>query len=563
MPGNQNSSIGLDITVQGEKKFKASLGEINAALRVNNAELEQVKAAYDGNENSIDALTAKYDVLDRTLLTQKERVEALEDSLEKTGKRYGETDQRTLRLRESLIKAQTQMSKTEKELEDVSEALKNADQETEKLSLSLDDIASAAGIDLPPALSSLTEKLGGASGACLALVGSLGAVVTGLVSASMSTAQTAKDLQVMSQTTGLTVEQLQELSYASAALGIEEDEAQDKMKDLTSAMRDARDGSEDMQGAFKRLGVEVTDRSGELKSAGDVFFEVVDALGSVQNATERDALAMQIFGEEAQKLNPLIDAGKETLQRYSEEANKLGYVMDTEAVEKFSELDTQMQKLSKQSEALKNSFAVVLLPILTKLFEAISAIPTPVLQTLVVLATVIATIVAVVKVIKELNDTAGAIKGFFDTFDKSALKTTAIILGVVAGLIALAALIAVIIGKSSEVEKTMNSIGNSVGSLTGSVDQVQNNYKNVPRYARGTTFHPGGMALVGEEGPELVALPTGSRVYTASQSRGMMQGSVSNTYYVTIDAKSVKEFDDIVRIANQKKSSIRQGNVKK
>ena len=563
MPGNQNSSVGLDITVQGEKKFKASLGEINAALRVNNAELEQVKAAYDGNENSIDALTAKYDVLDRTLLTQKERVEALEDSLEKTGKRYGETDQRTLRLRESLIKAQTQMSKTEKELEDVSEALKNTDQETEKLSLSLDDIASAAGIELPPALSSLTEKLGGASGACLALVGGLGAVVTGLVSASMSTAQTAKDLQVMSQTTGLTVEQLQELSYASAALGIEEDEVQDKMKDLTSAMREARDGSEDAQQAFERLGVSITDRNGELRNAGDVFFDVVDSLGRIENATERDALAMQIFGEEAQKLNPIIEAGSGTINALAQEANNLGYVMDGNTVESFSELDTAFEKFQKQADAVKNSFASALLPVLIALFNAISSIPAPVLQTMVVLVGMVTTVLTVVKAIKEMSSTVSSVKSFFDTFDKSSLKTTAIILGVVAGLIALAALITVIIGKSSEVEKTMNSIGDSVGSLTGSVEQVQNNYKNVPRYARGTTFHPGGMALVGEEGPELVALPTGSRVYTASQSRGMMQGAVNNTYYVTIDAKSVKEFDDIVRIANQKKSSIRQGNVKK
>ena len=563
MPGNQNRSVGLDISVKGEKEFKASLSEISAALRVNNAELEQVKAAYDGNENSIDALTAKYDVLDRTLLTQKERVEALEDSLEKTGKRYGETDQRTLRLRESLIKAQTQMTKTEKELEDVSEALKNTDQETEKLSLSLDDIASAAGIELPPALSSLTEKLGGASGACLALVGSLGAVVTGLVSASMSTAQTAKDLQVMSQTTGLTVEQLQELSYASAALGIEEDEVQDKMKDLTSAMREARDGSEDAQQAFEKLGVSITERNGELRNAGDVFFDVVDSLGRIENATERDALAMQIFGEEAQKLNPIIEAGSGTINALAQEANNLGYVMDGNTVESFSELDTAFEKFQKQADAVKNSFASALLPVLTALFNAISSIPAPVLQTMVVLVGMVTTVLTVVKAIKEMSSTVSSVKSFFDTFDKSSLKTTAIVLGAVAALIALAAIIAVIIGKSGEIESAMKSVSTSVGNIQSSVTDVQTNYRNVPRYARGTSFHPGGRAVVGEEGPELVDLPAGTRVYNARQTSRLLSGGETNIYYITIDAKSVEEFDDIVRIANQKKSSIRQGNVKK
>jgi hypothetical protein len=35
----------------------------------------------------------------------------------------------------------------------------------------------------------------------------------------------------------------------------------------------------------------------------------------------------------------------------------------------------------------------------------------------------------------------------------------------------------------------------------------------VPGYAGGTSFHPGGLAMVGERGPELVNLPRGSRVY--------------------------------------------------
>lgn len=557
----KNRPVGIDITVQGERSFRASLSEINAALRVNNAELEAVKEAYKGNEDGIDGLTAKQDALNRSINTQKERLGVLEDALEKTSEKYGDADTRTLRMRESLIKAQTQLQKTQRELDDTSEKLEDSNKNTEKLSSTLGELADAAGVNLPQALQSMTTEIDSASKAGAVLVGVLAGIVTGLASATISTAENAKELKTLSQQTGLTVEQLQELEYTSAALGIEEDEVQDKMKDLTSAMRDARDGSEDMQNAFERLGVSVTERNGELRSAGDVFYEVIDALGGIKNATERDAVAMQIFGEEAQKLNPLIYAGQEDLRQYAEEANNLGYVMDTKTVDKFSELQTEMEKLSKQSEALKNSFAVALLPILTELFEAISAIPTPVLQTLVVLAGVVATIVSVVKVIKELNDTAKSVKNFFSAFDTSALKTTAIVLGVVAALIALATIIAVIIGKKNELESSLNTVGDTIGSLTGTVNQVQSNYSSVPRYARGTSYHPGGMALVGEEGPELVALPAGSRVYSNAQTQGMTGGSV-NTYYVTIDAKSVKDFDDIVRIANQKKSSIRQGFVK-
>ena len=46
----------------------------------------------------------------------------------------------------------------------------------------------------------------------------------------------------------------------------------------------------------------------------------------------------------------------------------------------------------------------------------------------------------------------------------------------------------------------------------------------VPGYATGTNFAPGGMALVGEEGPELVDLPRGSRVSPAGKTREMLKG---------------------------------------
>lgn len=43
-------------------------------------------------------------------------------------------------------------------------------------------------------------------------------------------------------------------------------------------------------------------------------------------------------------------------------------------------------------------------------------------------------------------------------------------------------------------------------------------------YAGGTDFHPGGMALVGEEGPEIVWLPRGAAVSSSSATRGIMSG---------------------------------------
>lgn len=70
---------------------------------------------------------------------------------------------------------------------------------------------------------------------------------------------------------------------------------------------------------------------------------------------------------------------------------------------------------------------------------------------------------------------------------------------------------------------------------------------NSVQYAGGTDFHPGGIAMVGEKGPEIVSLPRGSKVYTADETKQMITGvggsphtpntttasSIVNNWYVT------------------------------
>lgn len=49
--------------------------------------------------------------------------------------------------------------------------------------------------------------------------------------------------------------------------------------------------------------------------------------------------------------------------------------------------------------------------------------------------------------------------------------------------------------------------------------------KKRSHFASGTSYAPGGLAWVGERGPELIDLPKGSKVYTNQQSMAMMGGS--------------------------------------
>lgn len=62
-----------------------------------------------------------------------------------------------------------------------------------------------------------------------------------------------------------------------------------------------------------------------------------------------------------------------------------------------------------------------------------------------------------------------------------------------------------------------------IGGVTGAqLAILGSNPPKMPAFATGTNFAPGGMALVGEQGPEIVNLPRGASVATNAESRGMM-----------------------------------------
>lgn len=66
---------------------------------------------------------------------------------------------------------------------------------------------------------------------------------------------------------------------------------------------------------------------------------------------------------------------------------------------------------------------------------------------------------------------------------------------------------------------------------------IANNLKGVGNNATGTQYWRGGRTWVGEHGPEVVDLPSGSKVYSNSKSRGMLGGG--NTINITVNGANM------------------------
>ena len=65
--------FGLKIGLEGEKEFKKALGEINQTFKVLGSEMKVVQSQFGKNDDSVQALTARNQVLNKEIEAQKQK----------------------------------------------------------------------------------------------------------------------------------------------------------------------------------------------------------------------------------------------------------------------------------------------------------------------------------------------------------------------------------------------------------------------------------------------------------------------------------------------------------
>ena len=554
------TTIGASLRLDGEKEFRKALNEINNGLKVTASELALVTAKYSDNATSVKALTERGEVLERRLYSQQEKVEKLREALAASAQKYGEADSRTMKWQQSLNLAEAELIQVDEELKKNSEALEEAKKNMEKYGLSADevadksqglggvisDLADKLGINLPAGADKAIKALDDTKVSTLILVGAVAGLVKGFADTTIQTAKTADEILTLSAKTGLATDTIQKMNYASELLDVSTETITGSMTKMIRNMENARKGTGDAAEAFRKLHLRVTDSNGQLKNSEQMFYEVIDALGKVRNETERDALAMQIFGRSAQELNPLIEAGSDALKELGDEAERMGYTMSEDTLSSFGDLSDAMERFKNQTQTFKQSIAMVMLPVLTSLFETLNKIDPEVIKTVAIIGSIAVVAITVVRGIKSITDT-------FKAFDIATLKTTAIIMGVVVALIALVAVISALVGKGGEVERTMASIGKGIGQMQGAVSGAQN---RMPQYTYVHGSHADGLDYVPYDG-YIAELHRGERVLTAEEARR----GTGDTIILNVNMSEVDEVYKLVEVVKQAKQKSRAGRV--
>ena len=347
-------NISTKFTLSGEKEYKQALSEIGNGMRVLDSEMRKVQSAYAKNADSVESLAAQNDVLERKISSQTEKIEYLKAALQQSAEKYGESDKRTMQWQTSLNNAEAELNNLNNKLDENKEKIEESGKETGNLGDVVSGLTEKFGIKLPEGMQKSMNSMGSLNASSVKFAGGFAAVALGIakaekavVSMMKESAAFADNIITLSMQTGQTTEQLQEFSYATELIDVSVDTLQGSLTKLTNNMQDTINGTGNAKASFEALGISVTDADGNMRSANDVFYETIDALGDVKNETERDAMAMDIFGRSAQDLNPLIIQGSETLKAYAQEAHNVGYVLDDEALSALGAVDDAYQRLQK------------------------------------------------------------------------------------------------------------------------------------------------------------------------------------------------------------------------
>ncbi|MCI8838134.1 MAG: hypothetical protein HFG74_08745 [Hungatella sp.] len=560
--------LGLDYS-----EFSGGIAECNRKMGLLDAEMrlaqEQAKGYGDETEKlrvKQEFLTQKIELQKKVVKQQAEEYNRAMGSAKKNEKQVDALDKALLNSRTTLQKLENeykdnnrQLEELEKNTRDAGDAVKEAEKEHRSFGDKIRDVAEFIGVSANPAIETLAEKFDSIDERAGEAVLTVGTLITTLGGLTLKVAEQAKEITNTSQTMGMTTDQYQVWDYILKSVGYDAESASGDLAALAEKAKDAAEGGNDSAETFRMLGISVKDSQGHLKSQNKLFTELVGALMSMEDKTKRNAIASDLLSTTGEKLVPVLNMTKQEFQDLAKQAYETGNVMSEDTLNGFSDLNAAMTEFDGVTQGLASSFAVALLPMLTALFEAVSSIPTPVLQMIITIAGIVVTLVSVTKAI---DSTVGTFSKFTDMLggvDMKAAKTAGIIFGVVAALIALGAIISVIAGKGDDLNRTMDSVSSSVGKLNQNMQSQYQSGKSTSYHAKGTDYFEGGETWVGEEGPEKVILPRGSRILSNRESAG---GGDAYYFNVTISAKDVKEFNDVVRMAKEEKVAYRTGRVR-
>ena len=348
---------GITIEFAGDTtKLDKALRQIKNSTKDIDKELRDVNKALKFNPTSVELWRQKQDLLKQKIKETENNLKELKSiQAQMDAKGVDKNSEAYRRVQREIIEAESKLKTFNAELRKVGQVNLRAMSEQFK--------------DMGNKLTAAGQAMRGISTAAAALAASIGALT-------VKSGKWADDLNTMSKVYSIGTGELQKYAAAADLVDVStEDIAKSHIK-LEKQMMSASKGTGASAEAFAKLGVSVTNADGSLKNGDAVWQETIKALGSMENETERDALAMQLMGKSAANLNPLIEDGGETYKQVADTLAKYDLdFIDQDTLNQANEfndaLDTMKTVGMVAFQQLGTQLAAYLAPAMEKVVDVV------------------------------------------------------------------------------------------------------------------------------------------------------------------------------------------------
>ena len=166
----------------------------------------------------------------------------------------------------------------------------------------------------------------------------------------------------LSRQTGIAADSLQAYVNAGKLAGVEQSTIEKGLRRLAQSQREADQGIKTYSESYEALGISVRDSDGNLKSSEVLLGDIAERFSDMPNGATKAALAMEIFGRSGAQLIPLLNAGREELEKWNYETSE-GFAANAEY------FNDQLTMLSFGFDGFRKQLADALLPALNSVLE--------------------------------------------------------------------------------------------------------------------------------------------------------------------------------------------------
>lgn len=345
----RNRIAGITIEIDGDTtQLTKALSGVNKDLKNTQDALRDVDKLLKLDPSNVDLLKQKQDLLTRAISDTKSKLDTEKEALAQL-KKSDQTDE-----------VKDRQAALEREIASTEQSLKGLEKEMKSF-----------GSVSKQQLEATSKKFGDLSQKTRGLSTAAAGLGAAMIGNAVNAGKTADEINTLAKQYGVSTDEIQKMNYASDLLDVSTEDMLKSIQKVTKAM-----GSENS--ALSTLGVRTTNADGSMRDATDVWYDALEALSQVENETERDQLAMELFGKSASDLSGIVDDGGESLKAFGQEAEDAGLILDGDALDSANEFNDSMDRLKRTASGAfleaGAALAEALLPALEKLSGLVSEV---------------------------------------------------------------------------------------------------------------------------------------------------------------------------------------------